>query len=49
VGKTAVVEGLAERIVKGDVPNTLKNKDIVMLDMAGLLAGSAYRGNSKTG
>jgi len=44
VGKTAIVEGLAQRIVKGDVPDTLKNKEILMLDMAGLLAGAAFRG-----
>lgn len=44
VGKTAIVEGLAERIVSGDVPETLKGKDVLTLDMAGLLAGSAYRG-----
>lgn len=44
VGKTAIVEGLAQRIVKGDVPDTLKNKEILMLDMAGILAGAAFRG-----
>ena len=44
VGKTAIVEGLAQRIAKGDVPDTLKNKEILALDIASLVAGSAYRG-----
>ena len=44
VGKTAVVEGLAQRIVKGDVPEGLKNKQIYSLDMGALLAGAKYRG-----
>ena len=44
VGKTAIVEGLAERIVKNDVPNNLKNKTIFELDMASLVAGAMYRG-----
>ena len=44
VGKTAIVEGLALRIVKGDVPNSLKDKMIWELDMASLIAGAKYRG-----
>lgn len=44
VGKTAIVEGLAQRIVDRDVPDTLKNKQILSLDLAGLLAGAAFRG-----
>ncbi len=44
VGKTAIVEGLAERIVAGDVPNSLKNKRIWELDMGALVAGAKYRG-----
>ncbi|HET6383626.1 MAG TPA: ATP-dependent Clp protease ATP-binding subunit [Armatimonadota bacterium] len=44
VGKTAVVEGLAHRIVKGDIPDLLKDKRIVSLDLAGLVAGTKYRG-----
>ncbi|WP_430591954.1 ATP-dependent Clp protease ATP-binding subunit [Humidisolicoccus flavus] len=45
VGKTAVVEGLAQRIVAGDVPESLKDKSIVTLDINGLVAGSKYRGD----
>ncbi len=44
VGKTAIIEGLAQRIVKGDVPSTLKDKIIWELDMASLIAGAKYRG-----
>ena len=44
VGKTAVVEGLAERIVRGDVPTQLKNKKLFSLDMSSLVAGAKYRG-----
>ena len=44
VGKTAIVEGLALRIIKGDVPNSLKNKHIWELDMGALVAGAKYRG-----
>ncbi|PYC75837.1 Clp protease [Streptomyces tateyamensis] len=44
VGKTAIVEGLAQRIVSGDVPRTLKDRRVVTLDLTGLVAGSKYRG-----
>jgi len=44
IGKTAIVEGLAQRIITGDVPDTLRHKEIVALDLAGILAGASYRG-----
>jgi ATP-dependent Clp protease ATP-binding subunit ClpC len=44
VGKTAIAEGLAQRIITGDIPETLKDKRIVSLDLAGLVAGTKYRG-----
>lgn len=44
VGKTAIVEGLAQRIIEGSVPDTIRDKQIYVLDMAGMVAGSKYRG-----
>ena len=44
VGKTAIVEGLAQRIIKGDVPQSLKNKRLIGLEISGLLAGAGFRG-----
>ena len=45
VGKTAIAEGIAQRIVEGDVPDTLRDKRLVRLDLAGLVAGTSYRGD----
>lgn len=45
VGKTAIAEGLAEKIVEGDVPETLKNKRVVSIDISGMIAGAKYRGD----
>jgi len=45
VGKTAIVEGIAQRIVDGDVPDTLRDKRLVQLDLAGMVAGTKYRGD----
>ena len=44
VGKTAIIEGLAQRIIAGDVPNTLKHKHLLSLDLTSLIAGASYRG-----
>ena len=44
VGKTAIVEGIAQRIVAGDVPSTLRDRDLIELDMSALVAGAKYRG-----
>ena len=44
VGKTAIVEGIAQRIVNGDIPDTLRDRRVVVLDLAGMVAGSKYRG-----
>src|SRR6202044_391622 len=45
VGKTAIVEGIAQRIVDGDVPDTLRDKRLVQLDLGGMVAGTRYRGD----
>jgi ATP-dependent Clp protease ATP-binding subunit ClpC len=45
VGKTAIVEGIAQRIVEGDVPDTLRDKRLIQLDLAGMVAGTRYRGD----
>merc|ERR1739843_12642 len=44
VGKTAIAEGLAQRIINGDVPDSLKNRQLISLDMGSLVAGAKYRG-----
>ena len=44
VGKTAIVEGLAQRIINGDIPSALQNRQLISLDMGSLLAGAKYRG-----
>lgn len=48
-GKTAIAEGIAHRIVRGDVPENLKSKEIYSLDMGALIAGAKYKGSSKSG
>lgn len=49
VGKTAIAEGLAQRIIQNDVPDSLRGKEILALDMGSLVAGTKFRGNSRSG
>jgi len=49
VGKTAIVEGLARRIVHGDVPDILRDKRVISLDLGSMLAGGSIRANLRTG
>ncbi|WP_240797658.1 hypothetical protein [Streptomyces sp. F001] len=49
VGKTAIVEGLAQRIADGDVPDVLSGRRVFALDLAGVVAGTRYRGTSRSG
>jgi ATP-dependent Clp protease ATP-binding subunit ClpB len=49
VGKTAIVEGLAQRVVSGDVPEGLRDKSVVSLDIGAMLAGAKYRASSRSG
>ncbi len=49
VGKTAVMEGLAQKIVRGEVPETIKDKRLYTLDLSALVAGSRYRATSRNG
>ena len=48
-GKTAIVEGLAQRIVSGDVPDSLRDRRVISLDIGAMVAGSKYRESSRTG